>query len=220
MSQEPVVTVGNIKISLAEATAWVKTYTDETNNKSKKKPYAYPAYDRYEQDTNDPHHLSDADLLAPVLLNVSISIRSFYALQAVRRQLEDELQHPALNRSLIELADDEVRDAVGPLYAVLDEERPPGVGGTKLSKILHRKAPQCLVLHDRWVRACYLGGDLVPFASKRSWAEYMTLITKAIQRDLLTQPDVFEELSSIGTGLSHVRILDILAWSSRGQSPA
>jgi len=58
-----------------------------------------------------------------------------------------------------------------PLYAVLDglAAKPWGVEGTTLSKVLHRKRPQSLVLHDRWVRACYVGGDgPVPRAQERS----------------------------------------------------
>lgn len=50
--------------------------------------YAYPAYDTYDSGS-DPDRVSDADLLAPVLLNVSPSITAYYSLQGLRSQLEE-----------------------------------------------------------------------------------------------------------------------------------
>ncbi len=110
---------------------------------------------------------------------------------------------------------------VEPLYSVLDgDSSPVGVRGTMLSKILHRKRPQSVVLHDRWVRACYVGGDApVPTAKKRRWTEYMALVTYAIGQDIRDQADRFEELDAAASNpgeLSPVRLLDIMAWKSQG----
>jgi hypothetical protein len=93
-----------------------------------------------------------------------------------------------------------------------------------LSKILHRKAPQSLVLHDRWVWACYVGDSgPVPRARDRSWADYMTAVTTAIGEDIRTQSHAFAQLDA-ATGargqLSYVRLLDILAWKSQGRTPS
>lgn len=50
--------------------------------------WAYPAYDAYEQE-RAAGPLTDADLLAPVLLNVNrMTIRTYEALQAVRAELD------------------------------------------------------------------------------------------------------------------------------------
>ncbi len=62
-----------------------------------------PAYDRYDSGNKEPDRLNDADLLAPVLLNVRLSVRSFYGLQRVRAQLEEGWAHPDLALPLEQL---------------------------------------------------------------------------------------------------------------------
>jgi hypothetical protein len=224
-ANEESVRVGQVQVSLETATAWVREYTDVERNKTSANPYAYPAYDRFDGGTERPDRLTDADLLAPVLLNVGVKVRSFYGLQRIRGRLEDALSNEELARPLTEIDENRIEDLVHPLYAVLDDppEQPWNVRGTTLSKILHRKRPQSLVLHDRWVRACYFG-DRGPVrrARDRTWARYMIEITAAIRADILSQPRVFEALDR-ATGapgaLTHIRLLDILAWKSRGDAP-
>lgn len=152
--------VGAVSVPLATAERWVSEYTS-LNNASVANPYAYPAYDRYEGERNDPRVLTDADLLAPGLLNVPVKIRSYYDLQRVRSALEDGLANDDLCVPLAEV-DDPTRVAamVKPLYAILDDPqtRPWNVSATTLSKVLQRKRPESLVLHDKWVNACYVGG--------------------------------------------------------------
>ena len=119
---------------------------------------------------------------------------------------------------------EELRLAVRALYEVLDDPtaRPWGVGGTTRSKVLHRKPSQSVVLHDRWVRACYVGDDApVPRATSRTWADYMVLITIAIREDMASQPEVFGVLKAAAGEpgrLSDARLLDILAWNSKLRS--
>ena len=218
------VQVGAISIPFSTAERWVREYTSESN-KTAANPYSYPAYDLYEKEQSDPRRVSDADLLAPVLLNVSISVRSYYALQAVRGLLEEALANDHLDFPLAEIGDRAIIAAmVKPLYAVLDGNLLWGMGATKLSKILHRKRPESIVLHDKWVRKCYVGEGLaVPLAKKRSWSDYMVAITEAIGRDVREQPDAFMELGKAVGGpgkLSNIRLLDILAWRSRGNAPS
>jgi hypothetical protein len=213
------VQVGRVTVGLETAVRWTAEYTDAETNRSTSDPYAYPAYDAYENETNDPRRITDADLLAPVLLNVGISIRAFYELQGMRGDLEAALAEVG-SRPLAELTDLEVAELVQPLYGVLDDRKRHGVRGTTLSKVLHRKAPHCLVLHDRWVAACYVGGGApVPSAKKRTWAEYMTLIHRAVRDDIRRQPEVFAALDA-ATGvpgqLTPVLLLDIVAWKSEG----
>jgi hypothetical protein len=216
------ITVGRVDISMTAALDWVREYTDIDRNITSTDPYAFPAYDRFQQDENDPLRLSDADLLAPTLLNVPVKIRTFYGLQRVRRELEAALAHPNLVHPLAEVDDRaSVHAMVEPLYSVLDGDAPPvGALGTTLSKILHRKRPQSIVLHDQWVRACYIGDDApVPTARTREWADYMALVTYAIGEDIRAQPDQFAQLDAAASTpgeLSAVRLLDILAWRSQG----
>ena len=220
------VTVGCVNVPVAQAEQWIGEYTDARRNLSAADPYAFPAYDRFQGDDNDPLVLSDADLLAPTLLNVPVKIRTFYGLARVRDRLEGALRHPAMTRPLEEIEDPEAVSAmVSPLYEVLDgTEAPNGVQGTTLSKVLHRKRPASIVLHDKWVRACYVGDDApVARAEVRSWAEYMSLISIAIGADIRAQPNQFARLAaacSCPGELTAVRLLDIVAWRSRGSSPS
>jgi hypothetical protein len=216
------VRVGAVLIPLDKARRWLTEYTNEANV-FVEDPYSYPAYDLYECDRNEQGLLTDADLLAPGLLNVPVKIRSYYALQRIRPLLEDGLRNIDLGFALADVDPAHVASMVKPLYAVLDDPqtRPWGVSGTTLSKILHRKRPQSIVLHDRWVRRCYVGGDAPVQPSKdRSWADYMVAVSLAIRDDLQSQREVFaslDEATSSPGRLSHVRLLDILAWKSKGK---
>jgi hypothetical protein len=219
------VRIGGVSVPLVSAQHWVSEYTS-VNNASAANPYAYPAYDRYECERNDPLHLTDADLLAPGLLNVPVKIRSYYGLQRVRHDLEAGLANDDLGLALAEI-DDPVRVAamVKPLYRVLDDpqSKPWNVNATTLSKVLHRKRPKSLVLHDKWVNTCYAGTKgPVKRMKGRSWADYMVAITLAIGHDIRTQLEVFKLLDGATSSpgeLTHVRLLDILAWQSKGATP-
>ncbi len=134
---EDFIRVGRVKIPLATAEAWVQDYTNEEKSRASSAPYAYPAYDRYAEATNDPLLLTDGDLLAPVLLNVRLSIRSFYALQRSREELQEGLANEDLALPLAEIDDPErITAMVKPLYSVLDDpaSKPWGVEGTTLSR--------------------------------------------------------------------------------------
>ncbi len=220
------VRIGRVVVSLETASTWIRDYTNAASNVVSESPYAFPAYDCYDGGTTEPDRLTDGDLLAPGLLNVQVKIRSFYGLQRVRGRLEDALRHPVLEKPLADVGDrEEFAPAVRALYEVLDDPttRPWGVSGTTLSKVLHRKRPHSVVLHDRWVYACYVGDNFpVPRANGRSWADYMVLITNAIREDIVSQPEVFgvlEAAAGESGHLSSARLLDILAWSSKGEAP-
>jgi hypothetical protein len=60
---------------------------------------------------------------------------------------------------------------------------------------------------------------LVATDESRSWADYMVAITLAIQYNVKAQREVFTRLDSEtgSIGLTHVRLLDIVAWTSRGK---
>lgn len=216
--------VGKVRVQLDRAVAWVAEYTSPERTKSRN-PYSYPAYDDFEKDHNEPSRLTDADLLAPGLLNVPVKVRSYYGLLRIKPRLERALANQDLEVALQEIDSPAcIIDMVKPLYDVLDDpdEKPWGVNGTTLSKVLHRKRPQSLVLHDRWVRACYVGKDApIPKDKSRSWADYMAAITLAIRDDLRDQPDhftVLDKATSRPGRLSPVRLLDIVAWKSKGDS--
>lgn len=215
-SGDDAVRIGRFEVPLGDACSWVHRYSDAKANQVWSKPYAYPAYDFYQANLNQPDVLNDGDLLAPMLLNVNIKIRSFYGLQLVRDRLQDALRQPALAAPLAALSDAELQSLIGPLYSVLDcSDAPWGIKATALSKILHRKCPESVVLHDKWVRACYIETKHVPVARDRSWADYMTAISRAIRDDIIEQPNALAAVrdAAQGTGLSDIRLVDILAWN-------
>lgn len=151
--------IGGVSVPLARAQQWISEYTS-AKNASAANPYAYPAYDRYECERNDPLRHTDADLLAPGLLNVPVKIRSYYELQRVRHDLEAGLANDDLGLALAQIDDqNRVAAVVKPLYRVLDDPqgKPWNVNATTLSKVLHRTRPKSLVLHDKWVNTCYVG---------------------------------------------------------------
>lgn len=212
--------VGGLTIPFSKAEAWVTGYT--SCGPTGRTVFAYPAYDCYDAERSEPTQLTDADLLAPGLLNVPVKIRSYYDLQAVRSHLEGALANEDLALPLADIdGSDRVARMIEPLYSILDGPRRPwNVGATTLSKILHRKRPESVVLHDRWVNACYVGeGRPIGRDNDRLWSDYMVAITLAIQHDVRTQREKFAMLDKAagGTGLTHIRLLDIVAWSSKGQ---
>lgn len=211
--------VGRFEISVDQACNWVSEYTNAAANANAARPYAYPAYDLYGGGTDESDVLTDGDLLAPVLLNVSISIRGFYGLQRIRDHLQAALSAPDLAHPLTEIDEEDVPRLIGPLYAVLDEPslKPWSVGATKLSKVLHRKRPQSVVLHDTWTRRCYLDTPRVPRSKNRSWADYMSAVSAGIRDDLLRQDAEFQvvrDASAANPTLSDIRLIDILAWNA------
>src|SRR5690606_33720546 len=124
---------------------------------------------------------------------------------------------------LAQLSDERIEALIGPLYSVLDPGL-WGIGGTKLSKVLHRKRPASIALHDQWVQACYVGtralGCPVPKVKERSWADYMVAVSQAMAADLRDGAKQFEQLqhaSRAQPALTDLRLLDILAWRT-GQS--
>ncbi|SCX56514.1 hypothetical protein SAMN03159343_3436 [Klenkia marina] len=213
--------VGDKTVDLAKAEVWVSKYTDAEANRRAKAAYAFPAYDKYMADA-DPDHLVDADLLAPALLNVGLSIRSFYGLQNITDQLEEHLRAIPVDLCLQNAGPDTIRELVGPLYVLLDSprDRPWGVRETTLSKVLHRKRPHFLVLHDKQVQNCYRGMLHIP-TKGRSSADYMIELSSAVARDLRDQSSAWDRLElAVGEEgpISRVRLIDIIAWRVGGRS--
>lgn len=218
--------IGGLRVPYEQARDWATDYLDAGTNRTSDRPYAYPGYDTYLTDADDPDRVTQADLFAPVLLNVQISVRTFYALDAIRDQITDAL--PARDIGPLTDADPAtVAETCTRLYGLLDPPhiRPSGVKGTVLSKIVHRKRPDFLVLHDTQVAACYrdVPGAPVPKARHRTWSEYMTLVSLAIREDLRRQHDTWDRLHAEtarpeNPPVTTVRLLDIVAWNA-GQNP-
>jgi hypothetical protein len=207
-------TIGNRRITVGDAKSWVNKYTSTPSNP--KKPFGYPSYDTY--DTGGSDLLVDGDLLAPVLLNVRLSIAAYTSLQAMAPHLDAQLGQIDTNASII---DDHPLEIIGHLYEPLDQPvRPHGVKGTTLSKVLHRKRPGFIPLFDREIRKCFSekhksGPARIPYDRHRTWSTYMSLLAAEIRNDLLAAPEHWEDVRSANGGdypITLLRCFDIVAW--------
>lgn len=201
------VQIGGVLLDRKMAFSKAATYLSGTGT------YSYPAYDTYEAGS-DPHHLSDGDLLAPVLLNVRPSVNAFYSLQSIRPALDDWLAGVPVDQRLEE-ADDSHLEQLGELFSLIDPEL-PGVRGTTLAKVMHRKRPNFVPLYDQFVWHTYVAAPTkrVSRATRRSWAAFITLLAHEMQEDLHREGAWFDDIAGSATGpsITRLRALDIVAW--------
>lgn len=180
--------------------------------------WAYPAYDAYERG-RAAGPLTDADLLAPVLLNVNrMSIRTYEALQAVRAELDRQLARVPLDLDLADAAPDDLA-VLGDLFAVLDGPGVWGAKGTVLAKVLHRKRPRFVPLYDEQVRSVYQDGPDAPVPppprrTRRAWRDFVELFAAAVQQDLRREADLWARIAAMAPDppITPLRALDIVAW--------
>jgi hypothetical protein len=179
--------------------------------------WAYPSYDGYEADrATGP--LTDADLLAPVLLNVNhLKIETYEALQAVRPTLDDVLARIPPDLDLADATEVQL-PLLGELFSVLDGAGIPGARGTVLSKVLHRKRPRFIPLYDEQVRAIYQDGNAAPVPPHqgRTWSAFVVQFAAAVQDDLRREAPFWAQIAALAPGppITPLRALDIVAWSA------
>ena len=99
----------------------------------------------------------------------------------------------------------------------------PGVQGTMLSMILHRKRPRFVPLYDTFIWRCYSGGEGAPIEQDpaRSWARYIVLLAAAMRSDLRDASDFWHSLKAPADQppITALRALDIVAGSvGRGRA--
>ena len=213
-----VLRVGGLQVSLSQAEDWVRNYFDADANKNSRKPFAYPAYDALATGSHSDE-LNDGDLLAPTLLNAAPKIAAFYALQSARETLEAGLRATPTGVTLgAAVEDSSLARRMQALIGVLDERKLPGVKLTTLTKILHRKRPDFMPLHDKFVAGCYVGTrEPFPMRSEkgRTWARYWVLMAAAIESDLRTQAEDWARLGKLAGGnVAALRVFDVVAWNA------
>src|SRR5690606_19803348 len=140
--------IGGVPVDPAQALEAARTYL------TRKDRFAYPAYDAFATD-GGWWRISDADLVAPVLLNAEMNSRVYYALEQVRPHLQQWLLDVPPDARLVEAGAPEL-DKLGELFGVLDrEDLPVKARGSILAKIMHRKRPSFIPLYDRSIDYCY-----------------------------------------------------------------
>lgn len=210
MSDTPeLVRIGGLQVDRALALESARGYL------SRRDRFGYPAYDSFGSE-GGPWRVSDADFVAPVLLNAGMNSRTFYALEGIRDHLEHWLVGVPLDARLIEAGPVELAQ-LGELFAVLDsDDLPVGARGSILAKVMHRKRPAFIPLYDRFVDYCYRGAENAPIGKdrQRGWRAFLPLLGQAIIDDLVTDREFFEQVAALATGpvISPLRALDIVAW--------
>jgi hypothetical protein len=176
--------------------------------------YSWPYYDGLHTGSSRDE-LNDGDLLAPALLNVNPGIHGFASLRSLRPHLEKGLRDVDDKVDLANATETDM-EAVAALYHPLGNRGLLGVSATTLSKVLHRKRPRLIPLHDRHVKAAYVP-DRFPSVKDRSWEEYMVCLMKEMRFDLKSQmagwKKVLADAGSANPTLTPLRAMDIVVWS-------
>ena len=204
-----VLRIGGVEIDRAQALVSARGYLSRRNR------FGYPAYDSFGSE-GGPWKVSDADFVAPVLLNAAMNSRTFYALEAIRPHLESWLLHTPLDARLVDAGPADL-DRLGDLFSVLDsDDLPVDARGSILAKVMHRKRPAFIPLYDRFVDYCYRGVDNAPIPKdrRRTWREFLPLLGRAVIADLDAGSDLFAEVAALARTpvITPLRALDIVAW--------
>ena len=207
--------MGGVSIDRDEAFAHARAYLTDGSR------WAYPSYDAYESE-RAAGPLTDADFLAPVLLNVNqLKIGTYEALKQVRGTLDEVLTRIPVDLDLTEATPEDLQ-MLGELFTVLDSPGVQGARGTVLSKVLHRKRPRFIPLYDEQVRAVYQDGRAATVTQRpkggRTWAEFIVVFATAVQADLGREHIFWQQIAALATGptITTLRALDIVAWWAGG----
>src|SRR6478752_3512931 len=111
------VRIGGIEVDRELALESARSYL------SRRDRFGYPAYDSFGSE-GGPWLVSDADFVAPVLLNAEMNSRTFYALEGIRPHLENWLVKVPLDARLVEAGPSELA-LLGDLFSVLDSDHLP-----------------------------------------------------------------------------------------------
>jgi len=203
------VRIGGVEVERGLALESARSYL------SRRDRFGYPAYDSFGSE-GGPWQISDADLVAPVLLNAEMNSRTFYALEGIRDHLENWLVGVPLDARLIEAGPAELAQ-LGELFSVLDsDDLPVDARGPLLAKVMHRKRPAFIPLYDRFVDYCYRGAENAPIPKdrKRGWRAFLPLLGQGIIDDLQAGQEFFQQVAGLAQGpvITPLRALDIVAW--------
>lgn len=209
MTAPRMIRLGGVEIDRAAALQGASHYLGRRRHR-----FGYPAYDAFDSGSG-PFRLGDADFLAPVLLNVKVSVKDFYALSDLRPWLDDWLARVPVDARLAEAGPAEL-ELLGELFGVLDRPAKERARGSILTKVMHRKRPAFVPLYDRHVDYCYRGATAAPLAKdpRRSWGVFLPQLGAALIADLSREAQLLAEVVALAPSppITSLRALDIVAW--------
>ena len=165
------------------------------------------------------------DVVAVSLLSVEVPPRASWTLLVERRcEFEVMLEELGPDREFADLASVD-REAFGPAWRLwIELDRLPGLGPTKVSKLMARKRPKLIPIFDSVVDRAVYGGTGV------QWRPLHLALRSPMPgttptRSLVEWLGHLRELAGLGPEVSNLRVFDILGWMegsgySSGGSPA
>jgi hypothetical protein len=161
-----------------------------------------------------PRSFSEADLRLANRGGARISAAEIAVVLERRRAIERALRAIAPDTSLAAAASSVPWQALMQLFDAFADIR--GVGFSKMTKTLHPKRPALIPMVDSVVQEYLRDDDL---GAQAPFGERALALVRSYKRDLdrnrAALRAVHRELAKRKCGLSEVRILDLLIWSSR-----
>ena len=208
MSPKPV-RIGGVEVERELALESARSYL------SRRDRFGYPAYDSFGSE-GGPWRVSDADLVAPVLLNAEMNSRTFYALEGIREHLEAGW---SMFRSMPGWSRPVRRN--WPSSASCSRCWTPTIcrstpADRMLAKVMHRKRPAFIPLYDRFVDYCYRGvGERAhPEGPQAGLARLPAAARPGHHRRPAGGSGLLREVAGLANGpvITPLRALDIVAW--------
>jgi len=161
-----------------------------------------------------PNSFSESDLRLANRGGARISAAEIAVILERRRAIERALRTIPSDASLTAAASSVPWRALSQLFDAFADIR--GVGFSKMTKALHAKRPALIPMVDSVVQEYLRDDDL---GAQAPFRERALALVRGYKRDLdrnrAALRAVHKELAERSRGLSEVRILDLLIWSSR-----
>jgi hypothetical protein len=159
--------------------------------------------------SNPPFELTNDDIFALNFLDVPVRPYAYRALEDMRPRIHELLERIGPTSVLWEISGpgEDPYDAANELWHLFVDIQ--DVGPTVSSKLLARKRPHLVPIHDHWVKQFY--GDTNDYWMKLARALSNEEVRAAIDR--------LRPHGARGEALSLLRVLDVAIWMIKGRPP-
>lgn len=161
----------------------------------------------------DPYSIGPADFIAAAMLSVDIPAQA--AIRLLVRdaaEITDLLKQIPADRDIIDVDRDELisGSAASKLWRVLRRGN-DGMGRTRTSKLIAAKRPRLIPIWDSFVEKA-TGLDTADY-----WREFRSVLIADDRAVWKWLTDVRELAPNVPTGVSNLRVLDVLLWMTVDQ---